>query len=663
MDRVEDALYDIAKGLAPSLLTAAGRRVRDEAIGDAQERALEKVLRDATAAVLVEVARHDRNDRGLPDRLAAEFKEFYEDTWVAETLVDFALSAKEPPFDGLRRRYGGVGNDPDALPMDFGEAMRLLIYEIADRLRKEASRAGSPLTNLVQVRDLGIIRAGQEELVRRLRLRDEDSEAPVGATGERERRDERYERGQDAAFYDVLFAGFFLPSGPEGRLTGGGASRAFEGQFMEIFRRELSGHRLNTSGIELAGVDLPVRLLDHRPPAGYAGDHDHGSFSEVATRLSERSLGVVWGTVGEGGLQTLEVVVNPDRFYGGPLALGGFSGVKRLADRENLPSRIRVAFAARALAAMWAQSFCAELDRRRMHAASHTVASDSRRLVERSLDDLGRELGPGERLAVEEQRRGLLPGIVRQEASSLWREGEEKEAMGRLLDALKIWPYGPLSGPGEFREYCESDYAFGLADRVESLERFVAENYEGGTAPRKDLARQYAQRALAGLPPVDFELFVGWIEEAIKRGVDAEEDAERWFSELAAVYPEAPFVVAYWGEARRLIAIRKYGAGFGSPTAWRMDRAAEKFEEAHRMAPGVPYFAARAQAIKFTAATAFARTDERERRLDEAAGWWEKAKPYYREHAPWMLEPGPSDAPERLGHWVGKLYGEEGPGA
>lgn len=80
------------------------------------------------------------------------------------------------------------------------------------------------------------------------------------------------------------------------------------------------------------------------------------------------------------------------------------------------------------------------------------------------------------------------------------------------------------------------------------------------------------------------------------------------------------------------------------------------------MAPGVPYFAARAQAIKFTAATAFARTDEGERRLDEAAGWWEKAKPYYREHAPWMLEPGPSDAPERLGHWVGKLYGEEGPG-
>lgn len=665
LDCVDEALLDIAKGLAPSLLTAAARRVRDEALGDEQERALNAVFADATAAALVEVARHDRGDRGLPDRLASEFEKFYRDTWVAETLVDFAISAREPPLDGLRRRYAAVGNDPGAMPMDFGEAIRLLIYEIADRLRKEASRAGSPLTNLVQVRELGIIRAGQEEVVRRLRLRDGDTEAPVEAAGEREMQNEAYERGPDGAFYDVLFAGFFLPSGPEGRLTGGGASSALGGRFAEILRRELGGHRLSTSGIELAGVDLPVRLLDNRPPAGYAGDHDHESFSGVAKRLAERSLGVVWGTVGEGGgLQTLEVVVNPDRFYGGPLALGGFSGVKRLADREDLPSGVRVAFAAKALAAMWAQSFCAELDRRGMGAESYRVASDSRRLVERALDDLERELGPGVSAAVEGQRRELLPGIVRQEASSLWRGGEEREALGRLADALKIWPYGPLSGPGELREFCESDYAFGLAGKLESFERFVEENYEDAARPaRRGLVRQYTQRAMVGLPPVDFELFVGWIEEAIKRGVDVEEDAERWFSELAAAYPEDPFVVAYWGEARRLIALQKYGAGFGSPTSWRMDRAAEKFEEARRMAPDVPYFAARVQAIRFTAATGFAHTDEGERRFEEAASWWEKARPYYREHASWMLEPGPADQPERLGRWVGEGEGgEEGTG-
>ena len=645
MEGIYAYVSGIATNLVASLMVAGGRRVRDEALGGEQERALRKVFEEATAAMLVEVARHDRGDQYLPNRLAAEFGKFYEDTWVAETLVGFAISAHEPPVDGLKRRYIAVGNDPDALPMDFGEAMRLLIYETADRLRKEASHAGSPLTNLVLVRELGVIRAGQEDLVWRLRSRDEAAEGTAGTAGEPGRDGEGYGQGPDRALYDVLFAGFFLPSGPEGRLTGGGSSRALGARFTEIFRRELGNHRLNTSGLELDGVDLPVRLVEHLPPPAYAAELDHVGFSGAAERLAERSLGVVWATVGDGGgLQTLEVVVNPDRFYGGPLALGGFAGVKRLADREDLPSGARIAFAARALAAMWAQSFCAELDRRSMHAASYRVASDSRRLVERALGDLGRELGPGERAAVEEQRRGLLPGIVRQEASSLWRRGEKKEALGRLADALKIWPYGPLSGPGEFREFCESDYAFGLAHRMESFERFVDENYEGAARPaRRGLSRKYAQRALAGLPPVDLELFVCWIEEAIKRGIDVEEDAERWFSELAATYPEDPFVVAYWGEARRLVAVQKYGAGLGSPTSWRMDRAVEKFEEAYRVAPNDPYFAARVHAIRFTAAIALAHTDEGERRLDEAMGWWEKAKPYYREHAPWALEPGPLD--------------------
>jgi len=178
---MEEALFDIAKGLATSLLTAAGRSVRDEALGDEQERALNAVFGDATAAILVEVARRDRQDSRLPDRLAAEFQRFYRDRRVAETPVDFAISAEEPPLDGLRRRYAAVGNDPGALPMDFGEAMELLVYEIADRLRKEASRAGSPLTNLVQVRQLGIIRDNQEGLARRLGMREETDAGPTGA--------------------------------------------------------------------------------------------------------------------------------------------------------------------------------------------------------------------------------------------------------------------------------------------------------------------------------------------------------------------------------------------------------------------------------------------------------------------------------------------------
>lgn len=485
----------------------------------------------------------------------------------------------------------------------------------------------------------------------------------AGTAGEGRGSFEEYELGPAGASHDILFAGFFLPSGPEGRLTSGGAARAFEREFLEVFRSALGDHRLHTSGIELEGVDLPVRVLGHRPPPGYAAARDHEGFSEASKRLAERALGVVWGTMREGGgLETLEIVVNPDRFHGGPAALTVLSGVKRLTDRADLPSRTRLAFAAQALAAMWAQSFCAELDRRGMHAESYRIAADSRRLIERALEALERELGPGERASVEEQRRGLVPQVIRQEASSLWQQGERKEALGRLLDALKIWPYAPLSGRAEFREYCEAEYAFSIALRVESFEQYLAENYEEAPALRRNVAWQYAGRALVGLPPVDLALFARWIEEADKRGADVEEDVERWFTHLAETHPGDPFVVAYWGEARRVVAVQKYGAGFGSRTAWRMDGAAEKFEEAHRMDPSVPYFAVRVQAIGFTTATAFANTDEGERRFAEAAEWWEKAKPYYREHAPWMLEPGPSDAPERLGRWVGKLYGEEGPG-
>jgi uncharacterized protein YecA (UPF0149 family) len=72
-----------------------------------------------------------------------------------------------------------------------------------------------------------------------------------------------------------------------------------------------------------------------------------------------------------------------------------------------------------------------------------------------------------------------------------------------------------------------------------------------------------------------------------------------------------------------------------------MYRAVEKFEEAYSMAPNVPYFAARVQGIAFTVAVAPTLTDEGERRTYDLAEWWKKAIPYYREHAPWMLEPGP----------------------
>jgi hypothetical protein len=644
---MEKFLVAIATSLTSTLMVAAGRLIRDEAIGDDQERGLADIFKAATSVVLVEAVRQDRNDRDLPDRLETEFGRFYGDRWVAETLVRVALSAEPPPFDKLCRRYNELGNDSTDLPIDFEDAMRLLVKELADRLRKEASRAGSPLTNLVVVSDLGVLRKNSErELERR------NEAAPVSAMppDKRDDRFEEYERGPEDAIHDLLFAGIFLPSGPEGRLTSGGASRAFEQLFLEVFRRELDGHYVNNANLEIMGTPVSMHLLDYRPTPDYVDLHDYESFSEFTGGLTEHALGIIWGTVSEGGgLQTLEVVANPDQFYGGYEALAIFTGVKRLADREDLPARARIVFAAQALAAIWANSLCAVLDGQGMHSEAYMVASDSRRLVERALESLEQSLGDIERATVEEQRRGLLPQIVRQEASSLWRRGAKREALTRLLDALKIWPYAPFSGRGEFREYIESAHAFSLAHRSEEWEQRLAENVKNKPGLRRSRAWQYAERARIGVPSPNLPLFLDWIGEELQRGIDLEEEVEHWFAELAGCYPEDAFVVTPWGEARRLVAVHKYGAGAGSPTAWRLDRAAEKFETAYRMAPDVPYFAARVHGIKFTAAITLASTEDGERRLAEQAEWWEKAKPYYREHAPWALEPEPEDESETPG--------------
>ncbi len=93
----------------------------------------------------------------------------------------------------------------------------------------------------------------------------------------------------------ALFAGFFVPSGPEGRLTNAGNSRGLEDIFLGTLRAALAGHRLNSSGVRIEGVDLPLRVVDHRPPRGYAAAHDRESFARIAAGLGQKRLGVILG--------------------------------------------------------------------------------------------------------------------------------------------------------------------------------------------------------------------------------------------------------------------------------------------------------------------------------------------------------------------------------
>jgi hypothetical protein len=161
---VEAVISSIATNLASTLLVAGGRRLGEKALGDEQEQALQSAFDRATAAMLVEVARHAGYDRNLPGRLEEQFNKFFEYRWVAETLVDVALGSAAPPIEQLGQRYRDLDFDPGALPISFDRAMSLFAHELARRVRDDA-RSGGPLAGLVMVHDVEAIRSGLEHLI------------------------------------------------------------------------------------------------------------------------------------------------------------------------------------------------------------------------------------------------------------------------------------------------------------------------------------------------------------------------------------------------------------------------------------------------------------------------------------------------------------------
>jgi hypothetical protein len=161
---VEAVISSIATNLASTLLVAGGRRLGEKALGDEQEQALQSAFDRATAAMLVEVARHAGYDRNLPGRLEEQFSKFFEDRWVAETLVDVALGSAAPPIEQLGQRYRDLDFDPGALPISFDRAMSLFAHELARRVRDDA-RSGGPLAGLVMVHDVEAIRSELEHLI------------------------------------------------------------------------------------------------------------------------------------------------------------------------------------------------------------------------------------------------------------------------------------------------------------------------------------------------------------------------------------------------------------------------------------------------------------------------------------------------------------------
>lgn len=160
---MDDFACGLATNMVSSLLMAIGRRIGSGALGDAQQRDLADVTRRASAVLLVALVRGDVGNRELLKRYEEQFGAFFDDSWVAETLVGVALDREELPVGSLRAKFSAMGFDPDALPMGFDGAMAVFVRALLVRLEDNASGGGA-LQALVDRADLRAIRGSVEAM-------------------------------------------------------------------------------------------------------------------------------------------------------------------------------------------------------------------------------------------------------------------------------------------------------------------------------------------------------------------------------------------------------------------------------------------------------------------------------------------------------------------
>lgn len=171
-----------------------------------------------------------------------------------------------------------------------------------------------------------------------------------------------YRRGPKDALYDIVFGGFFDPSAPEGSFARTGVSKALEAEFLRTMRQTLSEHRIN-SGLQIETpmekVNLPLKVVDYRPPRGFYAVRDFEGFEKVARKFSSRCMGVIWGTVDrDGRIDRFEITINPMRYHGHRWVDHLFNRrIRQVLGQQRLPPRMVVRYMARVLSAIWGASY------------------------------------------------------------------------------------------------------------------------------------------------------------------------------------------------------------------------------------------------------------------------------------------------------------------
>jgi tetratricopeptide (TPR) repeat protein len=449
-----------------------------------------------------------------------------------------------------------------------------------------------------------------------------------------------YGRGPKGAVYDVVFVGFYDPSGWEGNFVRTGVSKGLEAEFLRTMTQALSEHRIN-SGMQIVApierVDLPLRVVDYRPPRGFYSVRNVESFEKLVRKFSLRCLGILWGTVDKDGrLDRFEVITHPLRYHGHRQIEENFGRkTRQVVGQRGLPARVVVRYMARMLAAVWSASFGQMLNDLGRNLESVSVTADSRRLIEEAFEEL-RENGSADVTdLIQSQQKVLLPELLRQEAWSLLLDTQIERALDRLFEALKIDPFYHLANARAFADFYNHLYAYETLGHSDTFYKWIVEQREDD-APEwikdvEETAPRYESRALADLPPPNLVLFVGWVELSVSVGANIEGRIDKWFSELLKLYPENPFVLVYWGDALKVLAGPR-DRWTEKPSLEKVDEAIKKYEGAYELDSSLSVLAVRLSTLYAITAFQSEGTSEGNRRFQKGKYWSEKAKPFFEEY-------------------------------
>src|SRR4051812_11604704 len=109
---------------------------------------------------------------------------------------------------------------------------------------------------------------------------------------------------------EILFLGFYDVFEKPGYLKRTRLSKTVDTHFFAVLESSFRNHGVQDY------EDIPV--LDCRPSNLIYRWCDPARFSRIAASYSEKSLGVVWGTVDNNAIKTLEVKLNTGRYRRNP---------------------------------------------------------------------------------------------------------------------------------------------------------------------------------------------------------------------------------------------------------------------------------------------------------------------------------------------------------